>query len=404
MPSFLPLFGGANLPRAVQGIQQRLMPGKPTPEKQNSLQQQAQDAADKARQTLSESSKSMSQTSGMVLVCVEGAQIVCNMTIPGGVLNTLKVAHPRSRVEGKRLAQVQDVKRDTNIPAWPCKCKKRPKGPDYLPCDYKPSGMWKPGVQTETNDMSGPKNRSEAYKKGYETGSARGLETAQAIKQNPGVMKALQHGAANSNSSFLDLASFAAVESTGNPLAGPGKFKGLMQMGPDAAKSVGMSYGSMIGGSQAAMNNNVLGGARYMAYNRGIANTHMAQGKLPQGHPLGPSDFYMMHQQGATGYSNMIETISKNPNAPLTGAQLDQKVAGVDTQGGFKDYFDGKFDGARDRLKEAFPKQAGSSAAPGMMAIPQIATHRCALGGTIRIVNPGQKSKKAKMGGASMKP
>lgn len=398
MSGFTSLFGGANLRRAADAAKQQ------APAKQQTLQEYAKDAAKQARKMLQDTTQAMSQKSGMVLVCVEGAKIVCNLTIPKNKINTLKVPVPRSKVEGKRLAQVQDVKRDTNIPAWPCKCRNRPSGSDFLPCDYKPAGIWTPGVQTETNDASPPKNRSEAYKKGYETGYQRGLETAQAMRDNPGVMQALEHGAANSSRSFGDLASFAAVESTGNPLAGLGDYKGLMQMGPVAAQRVGMSYGSMIGGSQAAMNNNVLGGARYMEDNLRTAKILMGKGNLPAGHKIGPADSYMMHQQGPNGYAKMVETIAQNPNAPLTGAQVEQAVDGVTTQGAFKDYFDGKFDGAKDALRKSFPDKIKSKVPPGMMAIPEVATHRCAIGGTIRIVDPGQRSKRAKLGGASMKP
>lgn len=398
MSGFTSLFGGANPRRAADAAKQQ------APAKQQTLQEYAKDAAKQARKMLQDTTQAMSQKSGMVLVCVEGAKLVCNLTIPKNKINVLKVPVPRSIVEGKRLAQVQDVKRDTNIPAWPCKCRNRPSGSDFLPCDYKPAGIWTPGVQTETNDASPPKNRSEAYKKGYETGYQRGLETAQAMRNNPGVMQALEHGAANSSRSFGDLASFAAVESTGNPLAVLGQYKGLMQMGPAAAQQVGMSYGSMIGGSQAAMNNNVLGGARYMEDNLRTAKILMDKGALPAGHQIGPADSYMMHQQGPSGYADMVKTIGQNPNAPLTGAQMNQAVDGVTTQGAFKDYFDGKFDGANDAIRKSFPDKVKSKVPPGMMAIPEVATHRCAIGGTIRIVDPGQRSKRAKLGGASMKP
>ena len=66
--------------------------------------------------------------------------------------------------------------------------------------------------------------------------------------------------------------------------------------------------------------------------------------------------------------------------------------------------FDGKFDGANDAIRKSFPDKVKSKVPPGMMAIPEVATHRCSIGGTIRIVDPGQRSKRAKLGGASMKP
>ena len=90
--------------------------------------------------------------------------------------------------------------------------------------------------------------------------------------------------------------------------------------------------------------------------------------------------------------------------------ELGQKLSGlsltdgVTTQGAFKDYFDGKFDGANDAIRKSFPDKVKSKVPPGMMAIPEVATHRCSIGGTIRIVDPGQRSNRAKLGGASMKP
>ena len=92
-------------------------------------------------------------------------------------------------------------------------------------------------------------------------------------------------------------------------------------------------------------------------------------------------------------------------NAPLTFNQSAQRVAGATNQSQFKDYFDGKYDGVRDQVEKKWGKEEGSGSAKKQeQAIPENAFHKCVLGGIITIVDPGQRTKKAKLGGASMKP
>jgi len=112
-------------------------------------QKAAQQAQKTARQLFKQLSNSLQNQSGMVLVVVHGARIVCNMTIPARKKNVLKIPDKRPLVEGKPVSNILDNERDKNISPWQCKCKKRPSGNDYLPCDYKPAGTWTPGVQTE---------------------------------------------------------------------------------------------------------------------------------------------------------------------------------------------------------------------------------------------------------------
>lgn len=116
--------------------------------KQSSAAQKAQ----KAKDAFQKLAKAIKNKSGMVLLVVEGAKIVCDQTIPAQKINTLMVVGARPLIEGKRKAAVSDVKRDQNIKPWPCKCRKRPKGSDYLPCDYQPAGKWTPGVSSQTVD------------------------------------------------------------------------------------------------------------------------------------------------------------------------------------------------------------------------------------------------------------
>ncbi len=405
---FPALFGGAGLPRAAPAAptpRPTRPPGPRQPAQQNSLQKQAQDAIDKARDLARQSAKQMADQGGMQLLVVEGARIVCSETNPAKKLNTLKVPAARSVVEGKKLAQVQDVQRGTHIAPWMCECKKRPKpGGGYLPCDYKPQGMWKPGIQTETNDARNPQQRSKAYQDGYKTGQQRGLEGLRNMQRNGGVESALRNAAARSSQSFQDLATMSIIESTANPLASTGTYHGLMQMGSAAARDVGMSLGSMLGGSQGAMNNNALGGARYMDHNARILGNLKAAGSLPGNVGLNGANLYMAHQQGAGGFSQMMRTIGRNPNAPLTANQANQGVANARTQGQFKDYFEGKWDGVKDQVEKKYGRDEGSSGKKQEQAVPQCATHKCVLGGTISIVDSGQRTKKGRLGGASLKP
>lgn len=387
MIPFRPLLTG----RPPAGILQRPQ----APQQQNPLADQAQQAVDAARGQLESSQKALTNKSGMVRVVVETAKIICSETNPAKKQNVLKVPEERSRVEGRKLAQVQDVQRDKHIAPWPCECKKRPKpGGGYLPCDYKPQGVWTPGVHTETNDAKEPKKRSQAEEEGRKAGEAQAKAGVDNIANDPQTMNALQNAADKTGQSFNDLATKSIIESTGNRFQGANKygFQGLMQMGPGAAQDVGMPFSSMIGPGNVA--NNALGGARYMNYNAGL---------LPSGVPRDGFHLYMAHQQGARGTSDLLKTLASNPNAPLTAAQsrqldLASRLGRPATQQDFFDYFKGKYEAVEDAVEKRFGPPAT------IQAVPEVAVHKCTYGGTIRIVQPGQNTKKAKLGGASIKP
>ena len=65
-------------------------------------------------------SDQLKNQAGTVLLVVDSAKIICSETIPARKINTLKVADPRSVVEGKRLANIEDVARGRNIKPWSC--------------------------------------------------------------------------------------------------------------------------------------------------------------------------------------------------------------------------------------------------------------------------------------------
>lgn len=386
-----PIFGGSRLsPAASQPAK-----SKPPP-KQNPLQDKAKDMVKQARDMLQKTTQQMAQQSGMLRVCVETAKIICSETMPPRKINQLKVDAPRSVVEGKRLAQIQDVKRGANIAPWKCNCKKRPKpGGGYLPCDYQPQGTWTPGVQTGTNDAKNPKKMSKAEKAGRSAGASQARAGVNNIASSPTTMSALQNAAKASGRSFTDLATKAIIESTGNAGVGtnPYGYTGLMQMGRAAAQDVGMPFSSLVGAGN--VGNNALAGAKYMNLNAG---------RLPGSIPKDGFHLYMAHQQGAGGTAQLMRTLQSNPGAALTRNQANQldlgRIVGRQpTQQDFYDYFKGKYESIEDAVKDKFggpPKQ--------MQLIPEIAIHKCTLGGTISIVDPAQNTKKAKLGGASMKP
>ena len=349
-------------------------------------------------------SKSLKNTSGMILVVVDGAQIICNKTIPSNKINILKVTEPRAKVEGKNLANISDVARDKNIKPWAAKCRCRPSGKDYLPCEYKPQGKWNPPVKTETSSGKSPSQpqqqkpkppKSKAEKLGLKDGLRHGQEGMNNLNSSPTTMQALQNAAQKTGNNIQDLQAMSIIESTGNAGVGTNKFgyTGLMQMGQDAAKDVGMSYSSMVGSGN--VNNNALGGARYMNLNKGRLNSNI---------PKDPLHLYLAHQQGAGGTNSLMKTLAKNPAAPLTRNQLNNlppqvrnQLGGNMTQQDFYDYWKGKMDGIQQRVKGVSKK---SSPKPTGLAIPQTAQLKCKYGGSIRIVDPNQNSKKATLGNA----
>ena len=335
-------------------------------------------------------SEQLKNQAGTVLLVVDSAKIICSETIPARKINTLKVADPRSVVEGKRLANIEDVARGRNIKPWPCKCKKRPSGSDYLPCDYNPQGLWNPGVKTETSDAASPSQsdtpQSRAYQEGYKTGLKRGLETSDNLSKYPGVDQSIQSISDQVGVSQEYMRSMAGMESTGNPAVGGGRYTGLYQMGPRAAKDVGFTHAQVTGLSN--VNNNITAAARFAKQNQTALQN--------AGIPATPANLYLAHQQGAGGAVQLLNSVASNPGGALTRNMLSQRYPSfVRNQGDFLDYTRGKFDGIRDGMS----KGASSSGGGSKLAIPQPATLKCTYGGTISIVDPGQSSKVANPGG-----
>jgi len=356
------------------------------------------DLADQAlkmfKEAFSQTSQSILNKAGQLLVVVEQAKIVCTHTIPGKQINTLMVAEPRSIVEGRRLANIQDVKTNVNIKPWPCKCKLRPSGKDYLPCDYKPTGMWTPGIKTETSDAASPQSKapsSKAGQIGYEDGLAHGQSGLKNIANSPATQAALQRASEATGIPLNDLTTVSIIESSGNAAVGTNAFgyTGLMQMGPAAAQDVGVSFSSLVGAAN--VSNNALAGAKYLS----LSSSWLNSGIAPT-----PLHMYMAHQQGAGGTNTMMRTLATNPGAAATRNQLNnvpghlKSALGNLTQQDFYDYWAGKVSAVEQTVAEASQAAAGSR-----LGVPVTAMLRCSYGGTIAILDPGQRSKFANPGG-----
>ena len=108
-------------------------------------------------QAMEAAEKAIKANAGLVRVVVDGAKMICSMTMPPKTMQTLKVPGTRSLVEGKPLANVSDVVKNSNIAPWSCKCQLLPSGNDFLPCAYAPASLWTPPAIAESSVPSNPK-------------------------------------------------------------------------------------------------------------------------------------------------------------------------------------------------------------------------------------------------------
>lgn len=118
--------------------------------------QKAKQIQQAAEKALDQACQAIEKQSGLVYLVVHGAQIICDKTIPAKKINTLLVPDPRPLVEGKQQANVSDVVVGKNIKPWPCKCKLRPSAKGYLPCKYAPGGLWVPGATSQIVNQDMP--------------------------------------------------------------------------------------------------------------------------------------------------------------------------------------------------------------------------------------------------------
>jgi hypothetical protein len=147
-----------------------------------------------------------------------------------------------------------------------------------------------------------------------------------------------------------DLVAMAIIESSGNRSVGTNAFgyTGLMQMGRDAATDIGMPYESLVGAEN--VENNALAGARYSEMNSQRMETEV---------PRDPLHLYLAHQQGASGASDLYETVQSNPDAQAHSNMRNnlpetvlQKVGWDPSYQEFYDYWSGKMAAIQSLLAE----------------------------------------------------
>ena len=109
--------------------------------------------------------------------------------------------------------------------------------------------------------------RSAAFRIGYRDGMSQGEAGLRTIEDDARTQQAISGASAKTGVEADDLTAMAIIESTGNRNVGTNAYgySGLMQMGSDAARDLGMSYSGMKGGAN--VNNNALAGARYWELN-----------------------------------------------------------------------------------------------------------------------------------------
>ena len=123
------------------------------------------------------------------------------------------------------------------------------------------------------------------------------------------------------------------------------------------------------------------------------------KGLLASNVPKDPLHLYLAHQQGAHGTNTLMDQLASNPNSPITEAMSRNLPEGLQNQLGknlthqdFYDYWKGKMDGIQEKVKGKQPQPKPDSQ---NLAVPKTALLKCTYGGTIRILNPNQTTKKA---------
>jgi hypothetical protein len=158
------------------------------------------------------------------------------------------------------------------------------------------------------------------------------------MMDNATIKQALEEASVATGINVENLMAMAIIESSGNPNANKGSYKGLMQMGVGAVKDIKI-YDKTITWEnvQKDVKKNVMAGALYMKKNnKTLTNNNI------------PTTFlhsYLAHQLGANGFVNMIEKLKNNPDAKLTPHQknnipdqyLDRKNENTITQ---KQYYE----------------------------------------------------------------
>ena len=190
--------------------------------------------------------------------------------------------------------------------------------------------------------------KSAVWKSGYRDGLAQARDGLANIEGDATTRSAIADASTATGVDIDNLTAMAIIESTGNRSIGTNGsgYTGLMQMGSEATREVGMRFSSVKGASNVA--NNALAGAKYWNLN---------DERLGEDVPRDPLHMYLAHQQGAGGTTRLHETLQTNPTAAATGAQkgnlpeaLRATLGKNITQQDFYDYWAGKMQAIQDAL------------------------------------------------------
>lgn len=193
--------------------------------------------------------------------------------------------------------------------------------------------------------------KSRAWQLGYDDGVAQGQGGIANIQGDALTQEALQNASDKTGVSYDDLTAMAIIESTGNRKIGTNAsgYTGLMQMGADAAKDVGMSYKGLQGAGN--VNNNALAGAKYWNLN---------DQRLDEDIPRDPLHMYLAHQQGAGGTNTLMKNLQEDPSANASRNQknnlpghVTKALGGKVTQKDFYDYWQGKMTAIQNAIRES---------------------------------------------------
>ncbi len=193
-------------------------------------------------------------------------------------------------------------------------------------------------------------SKSAAWKMGYLDGVSQGQGGMANIQADAKTQGAITKASTATGVSADNLTAMAIIESTGNRNVGTNAFgyTGLMQMGSDAAKDVGMSFSGMKGGAN--VDNNALAGAKYWNVNAD---------RLDKNIPRDPLHMYLAHQQGAGGTNELMDTLKRNPNTTASRNQRNnlpgdvlKALGGKATAQNFYDYWSGKMTAIQDAVKQ----------------------------------------------------
>lgn len=254
---------------------------------------------------------------------------------------------PRPKPTSEAPVVAPAPRKPTDVPGTP------EVAPTIAPAPRKPSPPARAPLSATHGPVAPPQDQgaqSAAWQMGYKVAMRRVDDALDRIEGDPRTLAALSRASDLTHITVDNLVAMAVIESGGNRGIGTNVFgyTGLMQMGKDAAKDVGMSYQSLKGADN--VENNALAGAKYW-------NTN--DKRLDDAIPRTPLHMYLAHQQGAGGTNKLWRTIHGAPDTPANRNQLNnlpesvRKALGPTiTQQEFYDYWAGNMAAIEQRIAE----------------------------------------------------